>query len=448
MDWVQPTLCLALLLALFEFSYSMDLSSCCLELKLQSQGKASEHQSNRLGTYRLSTLFSDRPVYQNIEREEFLFYLTSRNRGLWMVGPEIGQFNGGLANRGDPTCAEDTPAGEWKYTDGESWTLDANITVTCLDQEMPDCEYKDQTNFQGGDLPSPLGGGGLETSSISSGECIQECENRQACRYWTWTGQKGVNCFLKTDKISQERQPKHVSGSISTGCRSRSIQVGEKNVEPAYNENEVNGKFKITSLKWNEKLTDPESFEYKELANSIEESLLSMLKNEGDFDEQAEFTVKVQKFKQGSVVCDFKVNYILKEAYVAIPFAIKPSNITTAMGDNFKFKKGILFQRFLIAANSFNASSPVDHCSAKGCSHKCDYDYDVEDYLCTCPRDLVLGKDDLTCLTEEEATTEEDVNEETTPATEDTTDNDDNTESTVSADTTPDDNTESNVSAD
>ena len=39
-----------------------------------------------------------------------------------------------------------------------------------------------------------------------------------------------------------------------------------------------------------------------------------------------------------------QVNYILKEAYIAIPFSIKPSNITSIMGQNFKFKKGVLFQ--------------------------------------------------------------------------------------------------------
>merc|ERR1712183_1200295 len=131
----------------------------------------------------------------------------------------------------------------------------------------------------------------------------------------------------------------------------------------------------------------------------IETNLEDMLRKERDLSEQVEeFTVTVQKFKRGSVVCDFKVNYILKEAYIAIPFAIKPSNITTALGNNFKFKKGILFQRFLIAGGSFNASSPVDHCAAKGCSHKCNYDYDLEDYLCTCPPSLQLASDSRICV--------------------------------------------------
>merc|ERR1712061_495386 len=338
-------------------------------------------------------------------REEFLFYLTSRNRGLCMIGPSVGQFNGGLANRGDPVCAEDTPVGQWKYTDGQSWHRDSSLKITCVERELPECVYNDQTDFEGGDLPEALGGGGLVTSATSSAECISECETRKACRYWTWTGEPGANCYLKTDRLSQVRRPKHVSGSVSSACAARP-KPAEK-AEPKFSEQEINGKFKITSLKWDDKLSDPSSVEYKELSNSIEDSLVSMLENDGDLSEQVEeFTVEVQRFARGSVVCDFKVNYVLKEAYVAIPFAIKPSNITDAMGKNFKFKKGILFQRFLIAADSFKASAPVDHCAAKGCSHKCNYDYGLEDYLCTCPPSLQLDIAQRNCLSPEEAETE------------------------------------------
>merc|ERR1712013_670847 len=84
-----------------------------------------------------------------------------------------------------------------------------------------------------------------------------------------------------------------------------------------------------------------------------------------------------------------------------------------------KFKKGILFQRFLIAAGSFNSSAPVDHCAAKGCSHKCDYDYDIEDYLCTCPKTLVLDSAGKTCIDPKEAATEETVSDTTDDTTND-----------------------------
>ena len=221
-----------------------------------------------------------------------------------------------------------------------------------------------------------------------------------------------INCFLKRNKGESVRRPKHVSGSDPRACSAtppiptstaKPVQeVSNEVEEPKYNENEINGKFKIM-MAWNEEYNDPESEEYQNLANSIENDLEDMLRKERDLSEQVEdFTVKVQKLRRGSVVCDFKVNYILKEAYIAIPFAIKPSNITDSMSKNFKFKKGILFQRFLIAGGSFNASSPVDHCASKGCSHKCDYDYGIEDYVCTCPPSLVLGSDGLTCITEGE----------------------------------------------
>lgn len=61
--------------------------------------------------------------------------------------------------------------------------------------------------------------------------------------------------------------------------------------------------------------------------------------------------------RKGSVVCNFKVNYVLKEGYVAVPFNITNKNVTETLGDGFKFEQGVLFQRFVIAAGSFHSSS-------------------------------------------------------------------------------------------
>jgi len=403
---------------LFSTTNGQDVSSCCTRISLQSTGEASTHQKNRLGEYQLTGILNDRPKYTSLDSvggEEHLFYLRSKSKGLWMVGPSAGQFNGGLAHRGDSLCVEDVAPAQWKYTDGRSWNLDSEITVTCLDKlsDDPVCVYSDQTDFQGGeDLPEVFGGGGVETNPKSSAECIDLCEQTEGCNYWTWIMDEKINCFLKKTKGDSVRRPKYVSGSDPKACSAtpptrtttvRAIEEVDNDIEePAYDDKEINGKFKIM-MAWDDKFNDPESEEYKSLAKNIENDLVDMLRKERDLSEQVEkFTVKVQKFKRGSVVCDFKVNYILKEAYIAIPFAIKPSNITDAMNNNFKFKKGILFQRFLIAGGSFDASSPVDHCAAKGCSHKCNYDYDVEEYLCTCPRDLILASDGLNCVSEEE----------------------------------------------
>ena len=462
-----------------------DISGCCTKIRIASDGGESlDHQSNRLGDYSLIGSLADRPIYKNLDRDEFLFYLQRRNKGLWMVGPEAEKFNGGLAHRGDKMCVEDVVKGEWKYTDGTAWHVDSNLAVTCLDvQTKPECTYNDGVEFVGGDLPSypGFGGGGIETSMNSSKECIQECEERAGCKYWTWKEEEGTNCFLKFEKVESFRRPKYVSGSIPSACEERdeapasvctypgidliggdlfsipargvddcrqqcteqvscklftfiptedigcylktdAVQAKESSnavsgaianiceefVLPhipsqevsnsIYNENEINGKFRIL-MDFEEELNDPDSKEYNELSGALEKYLTEMLEDEPLLNEQATFDVRVEGFSPGSVVCNFKVNYVLKEAYLAIPFAIKPSNITDAMNKNFKFKKGILFQRFLIASGSFKSDTPVDHCDAKGCSHRCNYDYDIEEYVCTCPRTLTLGSDSKTCIT-------------------------------------------------
>ena len=63
----------------------------------------------------------------------------------------------------------------------------------------------------------------------------------------------------------------------------------------------------------------------------------------------------------------------------------------------FTFLIRISFPSNLLADENMFFEGPVDHCDAKGCSHKCSYNYDFEDYVCTCPRHLVLGEDGHTC---------------------------------------------------
>ena len=84
-----------------------DISRCCSKLLIKSSGEARLHQDNRLGEFLLRGVYNERPMYQHRERGEYLFYLVSRNKGLWMIGPEVGQFNGGLANRADESCANE-----------------------------------------------------------------------------------------------------------------------------------------------------------------------------------------------------------------------------------------------------------------------------------------------------------------------------------------------------
>ena len=167
--------------------------------------------------------------------------------------------------------------------------------------------------------------------------------------------------------------------------------------EEEENQNEVNGKFKIMNLKWDDRLRNPKSLKYKTLANTIEGDIMSMLTEKDDLSHQADFKVSVERFKKGSVIVNFKIDYSLKNAVLAIPFKLNPENITDTLAKDFQYQNGILFSRFAIAADSFNGTVFRDQCSVRGCSHKCSYDYDVEDYLCTCPRTLLLNSDNKTC---------------------------------------------------
>jgi hypothetical protein len=193
----------------------LDISSCCTRIRVESSGKALNHQSNRMGEYNINGILSDKPIYKHAEKEEYLFYLTSKSKGLWMVGPKPAQFNGGLAHRGDALCVEAVAPKQWKYTDGTAWHVDDLLTVSCLDPLVrPECVYSDGMEFVGGDLPEPFGGGGLNTSMSSSAGCIEECERRSGCKYWTWIQREGVNCYLKANREVTERKPKHVSGKL------------------------------------------------------------------------------------------------------------------------------------------------------------------------------------------------------------------------------------------
>jgi hypothetical protein len=69
--------------------------------RISSTGRANYYQSNRVGEYRVTGVLADRPIYKHVAKEEFVFFLTSKARGLWMVGPKPGHYNGGLAHKGE-----------------------------------------------------------------------------------------------------------------------------------------------------------------------------------------------------------------------------------------------------------------------------------------------------------------------------------------------------------
>ena len=63
---------------------------CCNLIELSSSGVSGDLQPQRLGLYRAQDVgWSDRRIYKHIYRQEYLFYLQSRSKGLWMVGPKV-----------------------------------------------------------------------------------------------------------------------------------------------------------------------------------------------------------------------------------------------------------------------------------------------------------------------------------------------------------------------
>ena len=71
----------------------------------------------------------------------------------------------------------------------------------------------------------------------------------------------------------------------------------EDSFDPPYQENEVNGKFRITSEKWNDNLANPDTKEFQELAATMKKGLLEMLAQEQGLSEQAEFEVDIIGFR-------------------------------------------------------------------------------------------------------------------------------------------------------
>ena len=47
-----------------------------------------------------------------------------------MVGPEVGRFSGGLANRGDDICVDEVTRA-WKFADVSGWRTDNELRVEC-----------------------------------------------------------------------------------------------------------------------------------------------------------------------------------------------------------------------------------------------------------------------------------------------------------------------------
>ena len=71
----------------------------------------------------------------------------------------------------------------------------------------------------------------------------------------------------------------------------------DDNDEPKYQENEINGKFRVTSEKWNDNLADPNSQQFKKLADTFKSGLYEMLAQDRGLTDHADFKIEIIGFR-------------------------------------------------------------------------------------------------------------------------------------------------------
>lgn len=71
--------------------------------------------------------------------------------------------------------------------------------------------------------------------------------------------------------------------------------IEKKHEDSKYDENEINGKFRITSEQWNENLKNENSVEYQDLSKTLKTGLKDMLMEDEGLSEKADFDVEIVK---------------------------------------------------------------------------------------------------------------------------------------------------------
>ena len=88
--------------------------SCCETLEIDSGGMGGFYQRPLLGTYtKYVEESSGRFTYAQMEGNNYLYYLEAS--GMWMIGPNLYQTDGGLRNTGSSQCPEGRAVMSWNF---------------------------------------------------------------------------------------------------------------------------------------------------------------------------------------------------------------------------------------------------------------------------------------------------------------------------------------------
>ena len=138
------------------------------------------------------------------------------------------------------------------------------------------------------------------------------------------------------------------------------------------------------------------------LSRDIEDSLGDMLSEEKEVSDHVEFKVTVEKILFSKAVVDFKIQYKAIDPLGVVPFEMSPVNLSEVLNKDFKYRRGVLFEKYPVDENSLHCSSAStkkveDTCAVLNCSHKCGYDYGREEFVCSCPENMTLEPDNNSC---------------------------------------------------
>merc|ERR1712241_1438681 len=160
-------------------------------------------------------------------------------------------------------------------------------------------------------------------------DCINICKDTVNCKWYTYekqndhcmlfkdcdsliscdtcaTGQKYCsNGYHGEEEAVTEAVAQASTEAVSIEGHDKVIAAKEAEKEDAEG-TEINGKFKIMG-EWNEKLSDPESEEFKSYSETITRGIEEMLAQDETLTEQADIKVTIVGFRKGSIVCDFKL---------------------------------------------------------------------------------------------------------------------------------------------
>lgn len=171
-------------------------------------------------------------------------------------------------------------------------------------------------------------------------------------------------------------------------------------ISEMYLQRVIEGELTIDNMEFTPGLANQNTSEFITLATSLEEELKKAL-----FDRQtllygsSDVTVKVLKFKSGSVIVLYRVGWQFKPGVHNSPDPLTKDNLKTRLQAHLKNNEGFLYN-YRLPISSVKSSRIMDNClvNNNNCSHVCHFNITELQFICSCPTDYILDTDRKTCI--------------------------------------------------